>query len=49
MKTFAGGIENTHFGQVCYEANWLMKKIGLGLEKLPVEKLKTYREPRECA
>lgn len=39
---FFAGIENTHLGQVCYEADWLMKKIGLGLEKLPVEKLRTY-------
>jgi len=39
---FFGGIENTHFGQVCYEADWLMKRIGLGLERLPVERLKTY-------
>jgi len=39
---FFGGIEDTHFGQVCYEADWLMKKIGLGLERLPVERLKTY-------
>jgi hypothetical protein len=38
---FFGGIGDTHFGQVCYEADWLMKKVGLGLEKLPVEKLKT--------
>jgi tetratricopeptide (TPR) repeat protein len=39
---FFGGVEDTHFGQVCYEADWLMKQIGLGLEKLPIEKLKTY-------
>lgn len=39
---FFGGIENTHFGKVCYEADWLMKKIGLGLETLPVESLKSY-------
>ncbi len=39
---FFGGIENTHFGQVCFEADWLMKKIGMGLERLPVEKLKIY-------
>jgi len=39
---FFGGIENTHFGQVCFEADWLMKKIGLGIESPPVEKLKTY-------
>ncbi|MGH9427854.1 MAG: tetratricopeptide repeat protein, partial [Terriglobia bacterium] len=41
---FFGGIENTHFGQVCYEADWLMKRIGLALEKLPIEKLKAYYE-----
>jgi tetratricopeptide (TPR) repeat protein len=39
---FFGGIEDTHFGQVCYEADWLMKRIALGLEKLPVAKLETY-------
>jgi tetratricopeptide (TPR) repeat protein len=39
---FFGGIENTHFGQVCYEADWLMKRIGLGLEQLPIDKLETY-------
>ncbi len=39
---FFAGIENTHFGQVCYEADWLMKRIALGLEQLPIEKLETY-------
>jgi len=39
---FFGGIEDTHFGQVCYEADWRMKKIGLSLEKLPVKNLKSY-------
>lgn len=39
---FFGGIENTQFGQVCYEADWLMKKIGLKLELVPVESLRTY-------
>ena len=39
---FFGGIEGTHFGQVCYEADWLMKKIAFGLEKVPVKELKTY-------
>lgn len=41
---FFGGIEDTRFGQVCYEADWLMKKIGLALEQLPVKQLKTYYE-----
>ena len=39
---FFGGIEDTHFGQVCYEADWLVKKIGLSLEKLQVKKIKSY-------
>ena len=39
---FFGGIEDTHFGKVCYEADWLMKKIGFSLEKLPIENIKTY-------
>ncbi len=38
---FFGGIEDTHFGKVCYEADWLMKKIALSLEKLPVKNLKS--------
>jgi len=39
---FFGGVENTRFGRVCYDADWLMKKIGMRLETLPVEGLKTY-------
>ncbi len=39
---FFGGIENTAFGQTCYEADWLMKRIGMKLEVLPVDGLKTY-------
>jgi tetratricopeptide (TPR) repeat protein len=39
---FFGGVENTHFGQVCFEADWLMKRIGLGLEHVPVVGLQTY-------
>ena len=39
---FFGGVEDTHFGQVCFEADWLMKKIGLSLEKLPINNLKSY-------
>jgi TPR repeat protein len=32
---FYGSLQNTRFGLTCYEADWLMKRIGLGLEKLP--------------
>ena len=32
---FFGSLKNTRFGQTCYEADWLMKRIGLGLETLP--------------
>jgi hypothetical protein len=32
---YFAGIENTHFGQVCYEADWLLKSISLGKERLP--------------
>jgi tetratricopeptide (TPR) repeat protein len=39
---FFGGIERTHFGEVCFEADWLMKRIGLGLERVPVAGLSTY-------
>jgi hypothetical protein len=39
---FFGGIENTHFGQVCYEADWLMKRMALALEQVPVPSLETY-------
>ena len=41
VKFFAG-VENTAFGQTCFEADWLMKKIGMKIEILPVEGLKTY-------
>jgi tetratricopeptide (TPR) repeat protein len=39
---FFAGVQGTHFARVCYEADWLMKRIGLGLEKVPVEQLQTY-------
>ena len=41
---FFGGIEDTHFGQVCFDSDWLMKRIGLALEKLPAPWVKTYYE-----
>jgi tetratricopeptide (TPR) repeat protein len=39
---FFAGIEDTRFGQVCYEADWLMKRIGMDLENVPVKSLLTY-------
>ncbi len=39
---FFGGVQNTAFGQTCYDADWLMKRIGLKLEALPVPGLQTY-------
>jgi tetratricopeptide (TPR) repeat protein len=39
---FFGGVENTAFGQTCFDADWLMKKIGMKLEVLPVEGLRTF-------
>ncbi len=38
---FFGGIEDTHFGQVCFAADWLLKRISLGLEKGPGQPLRT--------
>jgi tetratricopeptide (TPR) repeat protein len=39
---FFGGIENTHVGQVCFEADLLIKRIALAMEPVPVRELKTY-------
>jgi len=39
---FFGGIENTHFGHVCYEADWLLKNISLGKEKLPNTRIESW-------
>jgi hypothetical protein len=39
---FFGGIQKTHFGQVCYEADWLMKRVALGIERLGINNLRTY-------
>jgi TPR repeat protein len=32
---FRGSLKDTRFGLTCYEADWLMKRMDLGLEKLP--------------
>src|SRR5262249_21347376 len=42
---FFGGVDHTRFGQVCLEADQLMKRIGLALEPSPVKELKTYSQP----
>lgn len=39
---FFGGIENTRFGRACFEADWLLKRIGLGQVKLPIPALRSY-------
>jgi tetratricopeptide (TPR) repeat protein len=41
VKFFAG-VQNTAFGQTCFEADWLMKRVGMKLELLPVPGLQTY-------
>jgi tetratricopeptide (TPR) repeat protein len=41
VKFFAG-IENTAFGQTCFEADWLMKRLGMKLDVVPVPGLETY-------
>lgn len=39
---FFGGIADTRFGQVCLQADLLMKHIGLGVDRVPVVGLRTY-------
>lgn len=39
---FYGGVEDTAFGQTCFDADLLMKKIGMKLEVLPIDKLLTF-------
>ena len=39
---FFAGVQKTHFGEVCYEADWLMKRVGLGIENIQVAQLETY-------
>jgi len=39
---FEGGIENTAFGQDMYEADYLMKQMGMGLKPTGIEGLRTY-------
>lgn len=39
---FFAGVDKTQFGQICFDADWLLKKIGFNLEKLPLERIKTY-------
>jgi hypothetical protein len=39
---FFGGVENTHVGQVRFDADWLVKRIGLGLERVQVAGLVAY-------
>lgn len=39
---YFGGVDGTAFGQTCFEADWLMKKIGMELESVGVPGLKTY-------
>ena len=34
--SFFGSLKNTRFGQTCYDADWLMKRVELGLETLPL-------------
>jgi tetratricopeptide (TPR) repeat protein len=39
---FFGGVEGTAFGQTCFDADLLMKKVGMNLEVLPIDGLTTY-------
>jgi lipoprotein NlpI len=39
---FFGGVEGTAFGQTCFDADLLMKKIGMKLETLPIDGLRTF-------
>jgi len=43
---YFGGIENTNFGKVCFKADWLMKKIGMGIQKLSNESFQSYYDLR---
>ncbi len=39
---FFWGIKETRFGLVCFQTDWLLKKIGNGVERIPVKDLQTY-------
>jgi tetratricopeptide (TPR) repeat protein len=39
---FFAGVGDTHFGKVCFEADWLLKRLGMELEKKRVGELKTF-------
>lgn len=39
---YFGGVENTRFGKVCYESDFLMKRIGLGLQPVNISGFNTY-------
>jgi tetratricopeptide (TPR) repeat protein len=41
VKFFAG-IENTHFGEVCYEADWWMKLLSAGKIRSPVNGVRSF-------
>ncbi len=41
---FFGGINGTRFGKVCFDADWLMKRVSFGLDKLEVENLQIFYE-----
>lgn len=38
---FFGGVDNTHFGQVCFEADWMMKRVNFGLDPSPATGIET--------
>ncbi len=40
VRYFAG-VEGTHFGQVCFEADWLLKRIDFGLDRPPIKQFQT--------
>lgn len=39
---YFGGLERTRFGRVCFEADYLMKRIGLGLQPVRTEGFESY-------
>jgi Flp pilus assembly protein TadD/ribosomal protein S27AE len=41
---FFAGVSNTHFGQICFDADWLMKEFTFERKKPPVAGLEGYLE-----
>lgn len=39
---FFAGVENTHFGEICYEADWWMKLLAAGKIQSPVNGVRSF-------